>query len=85
MSARGYWGANTRNKAGHYASMNLMQKQVEAAPDSQVSLTDPDARSIATSGKGTRVVGYNAQMAVDAERHLIVAHEVANIGHERSQ
>jgi len=60
-------------------------KQVDAAPDNQVSLTDPDARSMATSGKGTGTVGYNVQMAVDAEHHLIVAHEVTNTGHDRSQ
>ena len=53
---------------------------MEAAPDKQVSLTDPDARSMATSGKGTGMVGYNVQMAVDAEHHLIVAHEVTNVG-----
>ena len=67
----------------HY--LKEMQKQVEAAPESQVSLTDPDARSMATSGKGTGTVGYNVQMAVDAEHHLIVTHEVTNIGHDRSQ
>ncbi|MGA7325603.1 MAG: IS1182 family transposase [Rhodomicrobium sp.] len=67
----------------HY--LNEMQKQVEEAPDSQISLTDPDARSMATSGKGTGTVGYNVQMAVDAEHHLIIAHEVTNIGHDRSQ
>ena len=66
-------------------SLKEMQKQVDAAPDNQVSLTDPDARSMATSGKGTGTVGYNVQMAVDAEHHLIVAHEVTNIGHDRSQ
>lgn len=61
-----------------------MGKQVEASPDKQVSLTDPDARSMATSGKGTGIVGYNVQVAVDAEHHLIVAHEVTNIGSDRS-
>ena len=58
---------------------------VQDAPDQQVSLTDPDARSMATSGRGTGVVGYNVQIAVDAEHHLIVAHEVINQGHDRRQ
>src|SRR5713101_4209828 len=54
-------------------SLKEMTQQVQAAPDQQVSLTDPDARSMATSGKGTGIVGYNVQTAVDAEHHLIVA------------
>ena len=66
-------------------SLKEMGKQVEASPDKQVSLTDPDARSMATSGKGTGIVGYNVQVAVDAEHHLIVAHEVTNVGSDRSQ
>jgi len=48
-------------------------------------LTDPDARSMATSGRGTGMVGYNVQTAVDTKRHMIVAHEVTNIGHDRDQ
>src|ERR1700759_2642969 len=55
------------------------------APDQQLSLTEPDARSMATSGRGTGMVGYNVQIAVDTEHHLIVAHEVINEGHDRSQ
>jgi transposase len=66
-------------------SLKEMEQQVEAAPDQQVSLTDPDARSMATSGKGTGIVGYNVQMAVEAEHHLIVAHEVTNVGNDRTQ
>ena len=56
-----------------------------AAPDQQISLTDPDARSMATSGRGSGVVGYNVQVAVDTEHHLIVTHEVTNVGSDRSQ
>jgi transposase len=66
-------------------SLKEMGQQVEAAPDKQISLTDPDARSMATSGKGTGIVGYNVQMAVEAEHHLIVAHEVTNVGNDRTQ
>ena len=55
------------------------------APDKQISLTDPDARSMATSGKGTGMVGYNVQTAVDTHHHLILAHEVTNVGHDRGQ
>jgi transposase len=55
------------------------------APDQQISLTDPDARSMATSGRGSGVVGYNVQVAVDIKHHLIIAHEVTNVGTDRSQ
>jgi transposase len=56
-----------------------------ATPDQQISLTDPDARSMATSGRGSGVVGYNVQVAVDTKHHLIVTHEVTNVGSDRSQ
>ncbi|OJA04450.1 IS1182 family transposase [Halomonas sp. QHL1] len=55
------------------------------SPDQQISLTDPDSRSMATSGRGTGTVGYNVQTAVDSKHHLIVAHEVTNVGHDRGQ
>jgi transposase len=60
-------------------------EQMAQAPDGQVSLTDPDARSMATSGRGTGMVGYNVQTAVDTKNHLIVTHEVTNVGHDRTQ
>jgi transposase len=56
-----------------------------ATPDQQISLTDPDARSMATSGRGSGVVGYNVQVAVDTAHHLIITHEVTNVGTDRSQ
>src|ERR1700689_136192 len=39
-------------------ALKVMEQTVQEAPDQQVSLTDPDARSMATSGKGTPTVGY---------------------------
>jgi transposase len=56
-----------------------------ASPDAHISLTDPDSRSMATSGRGSGVVGYNVQVAVDTTHHLIVTHEVTNSGSDRSQ
>jgi hypothetical protein len=61
------------------------EKRMLAPPDQQVSLTDPDSRSMATSGRGSGVVGYNVQIAVDTEHHLIITHEVTNSGSDRAQ
>jgi transposase len=66
-------------------ALNEIGKQMKASEDGQISLTDPDARSMATSGRGTGIVGYNVQAVVDAKHHLIVAHEVTNVGHDRDQ
>ena len=60
-------------------------RRLKDTPDGQISLTDPDARSMATYGKGTGLVGYNVQTAVDTETHLIVAHDVTNVGNDRAQ
>jgi transposase len=65
--------------------LDTIDTQIKEGPDSQISMTDPDARSMATSGKGTAIVGYNVQSAVDDKHHLIVAHEVTNHGHDRDQ
>ncbi len=72
--------ANRRPK-----SFILVRRFSIRSPDQQVSLTDPDARSMATSGRGSGVVGYNAQASVEATHHLIVTHKVTNEGNDRSQ
>ncbi|MGZ4979284.1 MAG: IS1182 family transposase [Methylobacter sp.] len=60
-----------------------IEVQLNQTPDKQISLTDPDARSMKT--RGTGIVGYNVQTAVDTQHHLIVAHEVTNVGIDRDQ
>jgi transposase len=65
--------------------LNALNVRMLATPEQQISLTDPDARSMATSGRGSGVVGYNVQTAVDTKHHLIVTHEVTNVGTDRSQ
>ncbi len=63
--------------------LNEIEVQLQSSEDKQVSLTDPDARSMKSRGAG--IVGYNVQTAVDTKHHLILAHEVTNIGTDRSQ
>jgi len=65
--------------------LNGINAEMMRSEDKQVSLTDPDARSMATSGKDTGIVGYNVQTAVDTKNHIIVAHEVTNVGTDRHQ
>src|SRR3989475_7450001 len=65
--------------------LNALNTQMMQTEDKQISLTDPDARSMATSGRGSGIVGYNVQSAVDTKHHLIVTHEVTNVGSDRSQ
>jgi transposase len=65
--------------------LKVLEAQMLEAPDEQISLTDPDARSMATSGRGSGVVGYNVQAAVETDHHLIVAHDVVQTGSDRAQ
>jgi transposase len=81
--------AHLKEKLAKLASelqrLKAIEKAMLASPDQQISLTDPDSRSLATSGRGSGVVGYNVQVAVDTEHHLVVTHEVTNTGSDRSQ
>lgn len=65
--------------------LKVLEAAVEAAPDSQVSFTDPDSRLMVVRNRVTGVVGYNVQTAVETEHHLIVAHEVTNRVVDRGQ
>jgi transposase len=65
--------------------MKAIGAQLAKAEDTQISLTDPDARSMQGTGKATGTVGYNVQCAVETEHHLIIAHEVTNAVHDRHQ
>jgi len=65
--------------------MDTIREELKQQPDEQISLTDPDARSMVSQAKGTGLVGYNVQAVVDAKHHLIVTHEVTNVGSDRAQ
>ena len=65
--------------------LKVLEERMLEAPDEQISLSDPDARSMATSGRGSGVVGYNVQTAVETDHHLIVAHDVVQTGSDRAQ
>lgn len=82
------WYRGLKDKLGklrrQMSDLREVERQLQQQPDQQLSLTDPDARSMATSGRGTGIVGYNVQIATDTTHHFIVAHEVLNVGHDRS-
>ena len=65
--------------------LRALEAEMLAAPDQQISLTDPDARSMATKARDSGVVGHNVQAAVDTTHHLIAAHDVINQGNDRAQ
>lgn len=79
--------ARTIKKLAHYKkesdTLRAVEKRMDATGETQVSLTDPDCRSMATTSKQPRVVGYNVQSVVETKHHLIVAHEVTNHGYDR--
>ena len=69
---------------GRLGELEEIGRQLQAAPDEQISLTDPDARAMATGRDHRGVVGYNVQAAVDTKHHIVVANGVSNRGHDRS-
>jgi hypothetical protein len=78
-------GEKVKKLKEEMSRLEKLEVRLLAEPDQQISLTDPDARSMATSGKGTAMVGYNVQFAVDPKHHLIVEHEVSTLGTDRRQ
>ena len=74
-------------KLAHYKkeadNLRAIERRMESSGETQVSLTDPDARAMATTSKQPRVVGYNVQSVVETQHHLIVTHEVTNLGYDR--
>ena len=65
--------------------MDAIREELKQQPDGQISLTDSDSRSMISQAKGSGMVGYNVQAVVDARHHLIVTHEVTNVGNDRAQ
>lgn len=79
--------ARTIKKLAHYKkeaeTLRAIGRRMDTTGETQVSLTDPDCRAMATTSKQPRVVGYNVQSVVETKHHLIVAHEVTNHGYDR--
>jgi transposase len=74
-------------KLAHYRkeaeTLRAIEQRMDSTGETQISLTDPDCRAMATTSKQPRVVGYNVQSVVETKHHLIVAHEVTNLGYDR--
>ena len=79
--------ARVNKKLAHFKkeadNLRAIEQRMDTTGETQVSLTDPDARAMATTSKQPRVVGYNVQTVVETKNHLIVAHEVTNHGYDR--
>lgn len=72
--------AHLHKEAERYRAV---EERMDTTGETQVSLSDPDAKSMTTTARMPRVVGYNVQTAVEAKHHLIVAHEVTTFGYDR--
>lgn len=72
--------AHLQKEAQRY---RLIEDRMDATVETQVSLSDPDAKSMTTTPRMPKVIGYNVQTAVEAKHHLIVAHEVTTFGYDR--
>jgi hypothetical protein len=87
MSVPDAWIARAIKKLAHcqreLSALKAIEQRMDISGETQVSLTDPDARAMATTSRKPRVVGYNVQSAVETKHHLIVAHEVTNLGYDR--
>ena len=60
-----------------------IEQRMDQTGETQVLLSDPDARSMAITARMSRIVGYNVQTVFEADHHLIVAHEVTMLGFDR--
>ena len=82
---RGRLAEKIKTRKEQMQRLRGLEVELENTPDGRISLADPDARSMATSGRGSGMVGYSVQIAVEPKHHLIVTHEVTNVGHDREQ